>query len=256
MKVVILAGGLGTRLGEETELMPKPMVAIGDKPILWHIMKTYSHYGLNDFIVCLGYKGHVIKDYFTNYVSHTSDVTINLRSGDTTYHARQAEPWSVTLVDTGINSQTGGRLRRIRSYIGQAPFCMTYGDGVSDVDLHKLISYHKNHGKLATVTSVTPPGRWGALKIDKDKVTGFFEKVETEGSFINAGYFVLQPQVFDLIDNDETIWEQEPMRRLTENGELMAYRHHGFWQCMDNPREKRDLEKYWQSGRAPWKVWP
>jgi len=255
MKAVILAGGFGTRLGDETELMPKPMVPIGDMPILWHIMKIYSHYGIHDFIICLGYKAQVVKDFFANYALHTSDVTFELSTGNATYHHRQAEPWRVTLVDTGPASQTGGRLLRVCDYVGKESFCFTYGDGVSDIRIDKLIDYHRQHGKLATVTAVTPPGRWGMLNVDKDRVAGFSEKIESEESLINAGYFVLEPQIFDMIENDDTVWEQKPLQQLAQRGQLMSYRHRGFWQCMDNPRERRDLEKYWQSGKAPWKVW-
>lgn len=255
MKAVILAGGFGTRLGEETEVIPKPMVVIGDKPILWHIMKTYSHYGIQDFIICLGYKANVIKDFFTNYAVHTSDVTFDLKTGEATYHQRQAEPWRVTLIDTGAATQTGGRLRRVREYIGDETFCFTYGDGVSDINIKKLIDFHRQHKKLATVTSVSPPGRWGTMRVDGDQVAGFSEKVDMQESLINGGYFVLEPKVLDYISGDDTVWEQESIQELTKRGQLSAYRHTGFWQCMDNPREKRELEKYWQSGKAPWKVW-
>lgn len=256
MKAVILAGGLGTRLGEETEMIPKPMVRVGDQPILWHIMKTYSHYGINDFVICLGYRSHVIKEYFANYALHTSDVSFDLKTGEMTYHSRQAEPWRVTLIDTGPDSQTGGRLRRVRDYIGKETFCFTYGDGVSDVNIGELIRFHQHHGKLATVTAVLPPGRFGVLMVREQSVYGFAEKIEAQsGSLINGGYFVLEPKAIDYVENDQTIWEQGPMQKLTSQGQLMAWHHRGFWQCMDNPREKRDLEKYWQSGKAPWKVW-
>ncbi len=255
MKAVILAGGLGTRLGEETEVVPKPMVIVGDKPILWHIMKIYSHYGINEFIICLGYKGYAVKDFFANYALHTSDVTYDLQTGGAAYHHRDAEPWRVTLVDTGATTQTGGRLKRVRDFVGKERFCFTYGDGVSDVPIDKLIEFHKSHGRMATVTAVAQPGRWGLMKTEGERVTGFFEKMESADSLINAGFFVLEPSVFDLIEGDATLWEQEPMKEITQRGELMTYRHRGFWQCMDNPREKRELEKYWQSGSAPWKVW-
>jgi glucose-1-phosphate cytidylyltransferase len=256
MKAVILAGGFGTRLGEETELVPKPMVMIGDKPILWHIMKTYSHYGIHDFIICLGYKSHVVKDFFANYAIHTSDVTFELNNGKATFHQRQAEPWRVTLVDTGPNSMTGGRLKRVKDYVGHETFCFTYGDGVSDIPVDKLVAFHHAHGKWATVTAVTPPGRFGVMKMNGNQVEGFSEKVDIQESLINAGYFVLEPDVFDIIAGDSTSWEQEPLQKLASWGKLMAYRHTGFWQCMDNPREKRELEKLWVSGNAPWKCWP
>ncbi len=255
MKAVILAGGLGTRLGEETDLIPKPMVLIGGRPILWHIMKTFSHYGINEFVICLGYKSHVIKDYFANYALHTSDVSFEPRTGQMVYHHRQAEPWRVTLIDTGQDSQTGGRLRRVRDYIGDETFCFTYGDGVSDVRIDTLIDFHRRHGKLATVTAVVPPARWGVLRLEKDQVTGFSEKVATDDSLINGGYFVLEPKVIDYIDDDNSVWEQKPLQTLAGEKQLMAYMHRGFWQCMDNPREKRKLEILWQSGKAPWKIW-
>ena len=255
MKVVILAGGLGTRLAEETEIRPKPMVEIGGKPIIWHIMKIYSAYGMNEFIICLGYKGYMIKEYFANYALHMSDVTFDMGGGDTTIHHNYAESWRVTLVDTGEKTMTGGRLKRIRSYLENEDFCFTYGDGLSSVDINALIAFHRSHGRLATVTAVMPPGRYGAVKIESDRVADFLEKPQGDGSWINGGFFVLKPESIDLIEDDMTIWEQEPLRRLVAKDQLAAFTHSGFWQPMDTLRDKYNLEQLWASGEAPWKVW-
>ncbi len=253
MKAAILAGGLGTRLMEETETRPKPMVEIGGKPILWHIMKQYSSHGINEFVVCLGYKGYVVKEYFANYYLHMADVTIDMARNGLEIHRNTAEPWRVTLVDTGAATMTGGRLRRVRDFLGDAPFCMTYGDAVSTVDIAASVAFHHAHGKLATVTAVRPPARFGALDLHGGQVQGFREKPLGE-QLINGGFFVLQPEALDLIDGDDTTWEQEPMQRLAATGDLQAWRHDGFWQPMDTLREKRLLEDLWQSGRAPWRV--
>lgn len=256
MKAVILAGGLGTRLSEETDLMPKPMVQIGGKPILWHIMKTYSAHGVNDFVICCGYKGYVIKEYFANYFLHMSDVTFDMSTNNMEVHQRNAEPWRVTLVDTGEDTQTGGRLKRVSGYvISEDAFCFTYGDGVSDVDVTALINFHQHHGKWATVTAVTPPGRYGALERAGDQVTGFTEKPRGDGGLINGGYFVLSPKCLDLIEGDAMPWESVPMNALAAQNQLMAYEHWGFWQPMDTLREKHLLQAYWDSGTAPWKKW-
>ncbi|CAM3342925.1 glucose-1-phosphate cytidylyltransferase [Cupriavidus taiwanensis] len=256
MKAVILAGGLGTRISEESHLRPKPMIEIGGKPILWHIMKMYSSHGVNEFVVCLGYKGYVIKEYFANYFLHMSDVTFDMRENGVTVHQRKAEPWRVTLVDTGEDSMTGGRLRRVRSYLSpDEPFCFTYGDGVSDIDISAEIAFHRAHGKRATVAAVQPPGRYGALQRDNDKVVGFAEKPRGDGAWINGGFFVLNPQVIDLIDGDHVSWEEAPMRELAHSGQMVAFEHRGFWQPMDTLREKNQLEELWQSGAAPWKTW-
>jgi len=256
MKVVILAGGHGTRLSEETEMIPKPMVEIGGKPMLWHIMKTYSQYGFNDFILCLGYKGYVIKEYFSNYFLHTSDVTINLANNDTKVHSTAAEPWQVTLVDTGINTMTGGRLKRIEKYLGKEPFMMTYGDGVSDVDLKELKAFHKKHGKLATVTAVQPLGRFGSLDLNEDNsVNSFLEKPKGDKGWINAGFFVLDPAVIKYIKDDSSIWEREPLEKIAKEKQLSAFLHKGFWKPMDTLRDKLDLEDMWKKNKAPWKLW-
>ncbi|PWK35566.1 glucose-1-phosphate cytidylyltransferase [Cupriavidus plantarum] len=257
MKAVILAGGLGTRISEESHLRPKPMIEIGGKPILWHIMKMYSSHGVNDFIICLGYKGYVIKEYFANYFLHMSDVTFDMSGNKMEVHCQKAEPWRVTLVDTGDDSQTGGRLRRVRDYLApDEPFCFTYGDGVSDINLSAEIDFHRSHGRWATVAAVQPPGRYGALqRTDEGMVTGFAEKPRGDGGWINGGFFVLQPEVIDLIDNDQISWEQEPMGALAKQGHLLAFEHAGFWQPMDTLREKNQLEALWQTGKAPWKVW-
>jgi len=256
MKVVILAGGAGTRISEETLLRPKPMVEIGNKPILWHIMKIYSHYNIRDFIICLGYKGYMIKEYFANYFLHMSDVTIDLSNNTVEYHESHAEPWKVTLVDTGESSMMGGRLKRVKPYIEKEEFfCFTYGDGVADVNINDLIEFHKSHGKLATVTAVVPPGRFGAIEMEGGRVVSFKEKPLGDGGHINGGFFVLSPKVIEFIKDDSTIWEGEPMEQLTARGELMAYKHKGFWHPMDTLRDKNYLETLWNSGKAPWKIW-
>jgi len=256
MRTVILAGGLGSRLGEETGSRPKPMVEIGGMPILWHIMKIYSAAGLNDFVICLGYKGYVIKEYFANYFLHNSDVTIDLAKNHMEIHQSWSEPWRITLVDTGADTMTGGRLKAIRPYLNpDEPFCFTYGDGVADIDIGALVAYHKAHGLRATITSVAPPGRFGALEFDGDKVMSFREKPAGDGGQINGGFFVADPSVLDLVDGPETIWEQGPLEALAAAGELMAYRHDGFWQPMDTLRDKMHLEDLWSSGKAPWKRW-
>ncbi len=255
MKAVILAGGLGTRISEESHLKPKPMIEIGGKPILWHIMKIYSSHGIDEFIVCLGYRGYVIKEYFANYFLHMSDVTFDLAENRMEVHQASAEPWRVTLVDTGENTMTGGRLKRIAGYLGEDDFCFTYGDGVADVDIGALVAYHREQGRQATLTAVQPPGRYGALVLDGDRVERFQEKPRGDNAWINGGFFVLSPKVIDLIDGDETHWESDPLERLTAAGELSAYRHRGFWQPMDTLRDKTQLEQLWASGQAPWKRW-
>ncbi len=255
MKAVILAGGLGTRLSEETIVKPKPMVEIGSMPILWHIMKVYSHYGVNDFIVCLGYKGFMVKEYFANYFLHMSDVTFDMANNKMEVHHVKAEPWQVTLVDTGENTMTGGRLKRVASYIGENDFCLTYGDGVADINIKELIDFHNSQGTLATVTSVQPPGRFGALDIEDGKITAFKEKPQGDGSSINGGFFVLSPRVIDYINNESTKWENEPLEKLAKEGQLSAYQHKGFWQPMDTMRDKTMLNDLWERGKAPWKLW-
>ena len=255
MKAVILAGGLGTRLNEETDTKPKPMVEIGGKPILWHIMKIYSAHGISDFIICLGYKGYAIKEYFANYFLHVSNVTFDLAKNDMVVHQHNAEPWKVTLVDTGDSTMTGGRLKNVRSYLDNEDFCFTYGDGLGDVDIGELIKLHKSEGALATLTAVQPPGRFGAIKTDKNKIIGFQEKPEGDGGWVNGGFFILSPKVIDYIADETTVWEASPMENLAENGELSAYFHHGFWQPMDTLREKKYLEDLWKSGKAPWRTW-
>lgn len=253
MKAVIFAGGLGTRISEESDLRPKPMVEIGDRPILWHIMKMYSNHGINEFLICLGYKGYMIKEYFYNYYRHTSDFRINLASGDYEVLNTQTENWTITFIDTGQDTQTGGRLRRVRDYIGNETFCLTYGDGVSDIDISKEIEFHKSHGKLATVASVQPPGRFGMLTTDNSGlVTDFREKLQEEVGWINGGFFVLEPSVIDLIESDETVWEREPLESLARTGNLASFKHSGFWQPMDTLREKRILDEMASSGTAPW----
>ncbi len=257
MKVVILAGGLGTRISEETSVRPKPMVEIGGRPILWHIMKMYSAHGLNDFVVCCGYKGYVIKEYFANYFLHMSDVTFDMQNNSMEVHERHAEPWRVTLVDTGENTLTGGRLKRVAQYVRDDPaFCFTYGDGVADVDIGQLVAFHQNHGKHATVTAVQPPGRYGALRTQGDEVLGFVEKPQGDGGWINGGFFVLSPACLALLKDDTSSWEGAPLGTLAEQGQLMAYEHRGFWQPMDTLRDRNMLEDLWQRGQAPWKVWP
>lgn len=257
MKVVILAGGFGTRISEESHLKPKPMIEIGGRPILWHIMKTYSHYGFNDFVICLGYKGYCIKEYFAHYFLHEADVTFDFRMSNQQFiHNHHAEPWKVTLVNTGLNTLTGGRVKRIQSYIGNEPFMLTYGDGVSDVDIGKVVECHKAHGKLATVTSVQPSGRFGSLALSvENMVQGFQEKPKGDGGWINGGFFVLQPEVFDYIEDDRTIFERSPMENLAKDNQLVAYKHSGFWQPMDTMRDKDNLEELWQKNKAPWKLW-
>jgi glucose-1-phosphate cytidylyltransferase len=255
MKAVILAGGLGSRLSEETVVKPKPMVEIGGMPILWHIMKIYAHHGIHDFVICLGYKGYVIKKFFADYYLHVSDLTFDLRNNTKEVHDNTSEPWRVTLVDTGIQSMTGGRLRRVRKYLGNETFCMTYGDGVSDVDIQALLRFHAAHGKAATLTATQPPGRFGRLAIHGDRVGSFEEKPTGDGAYVNGGFFVLEPSVFELLDNDETVWEREPLEHLATHGQLFAYKHRGFWQPMDHLRDKKYLEELWDSGRAPWKSW-
>lgn len=257
MRTVILAGGLGTRLGEETAVRPKPMVEIGGMPILWHIMKIYSAAGLNDFVICLGYKGYLIKEYFANYFLHTADVTIDLRSGNgMQIHQTRSEPWRITLVETGAETMTGGRLAAIRPYLDPAePFCFTYGDGVADIDVAHLVRFHRAHGRRATITSVTPPGRFGSLEFDGDKVVAFKEKPAGDGGQINGGFFVADPSVLDLVEGPDTIWEQGPLEALAKNGDLVGYRHDGFWHPMDTLRDKIHLDQLWQSGAAPWKRW-
>ena len=253
MKAVIYAGGLGTRISEESDLRPKPMVEIGDRPILWHIMKMYSNHGINEFLICLGYKGYMIKEYFYNYYRHTSDFKINLASGDYEVLNTQTENWTITFIDTGQDTQTGGRLKRVRDYIGNETFCLTYGDGVSDIDISKEIEFHKSHGKLATVASVQPPGRFGMLTTDNSGiVTDFREKLQEEIGWINGGFFVLEPSVIDLIESDETVWEREPLESLARTGNLASFKHSGFWQPMDTLREKRILDEMASSGTAPW----
>lgn len=256
LKAVILAGGLGSRLGEETDLRPKPMIHIGERPILWHILKIYSHYGVNDFVICLGYKGYVIKEYFSNYFLHTSDVTLDIAGQSMQVHRHSAEPWRITLVETGPETMTGGRLKRVAPYLaGEDAFCMTYGDGVADVNVRALIDFHRGHGGEATLTGVRPPGRFGAMTLVESRIHRFEEKPVGDGSWINGGFFVLSPKALDRIEGDDTVWEQEPLRGLAEEGQLHSFFHDGFWQCMDTLRDKRTLEELWSSGKAPWKVW-
>lgn len=256
MKAVILAGGLGTRLSEETGLRPKPMVEVGGKPILWHIMKMYSSHGVNDFVICCGYKGYIIKEYFSNYFLHMSDVTFNMRENRMDIHQKRAEPWSVTLVDTGDASMTGGRVRRVAKYVqDEEAFFLTYGDGVSNVDIAASLAFHRSHGKIATITAVVPPGRFGALDIQAGAVRSFQEKPRGDGGMINGGFFVLSPKALSYIADDSTVWEQEPLMRLAADGQLMAFEHEGFWQPMDTLRDKQLLEKLWDENKAPWKTW-
>ena len=256
MKVVILAGGFGTRISEESHLKPKPMIEIGEKPILWHIMKTYSQYGFNDFVICLGYKQYLVKEFFADYFLYASDITFDLAKNEMKVHDNFAEPWKVTLVDTGLNTMTGGRVKRIQKYIGNEPFLLTYGDGVSDVNIEELVKYHKSHGKLATITTVNIAQRFGVMDITKEgQIKSFSEKNDVDGSLINAGYMVMNPEVFDYIEGDSTVFEKGPLEKLAKDGQLMSYHHNGFWQCMDTQREKKHLEELWESGNAPWKVW-
>jgi glucose-1-phosphate cytidylyltransferase len=256
MKVVILAGGLGTRIAEETGVRPKPMIEIGGRPILWHVMKIYSHQGFNDFIICLGYKGYMIKEYFANYFLHSSDVTFHMRENRMEVHRQSAEPWRVTLVDTGDTTQTGGRLRRVMAHVGEDPvFALTYGDGLADIDLDAELAFHRAHGRQATVTAVQPVTRFGALSLDGDRVVDFVEKPKNDGGLVSGGFFPLSPSVAALLEDDETVWEREPLERLAQSGELRAYHHKGFWQPMDTLRDRTFLEQHWQSGKAPWKRW-
>ena len=255
MKAVILAGGMGIRISEESHLRPKPMIEIGGKPIIWHIMKIYSAYGVNDFIVCLGYRGYMIKEYFANYYLHNADVTFDMTSNKMEVHQNSAEPWRITLVETGEHTMTGGRLKRVRSYLGDEDFCFTYGDGVSNVDIGKLLAFHRMQGTLGTLTAIQPPGRFGAIEMTQDKVSSFAEKPHGDGGWISGGFFVVSPKVIDLIAGDETIWEREPLERLAREGQLSAFRHAGFWQPMDTMRDKNLLEDLWNTDKAPWKVW-
>lgn len=255
-KAVILAGGLGTRLGEETNIRPKPMVEVGGMPIIWHIMKIYSAHGVNDFVICLGYKGYIIKEYFSNYFLHTADVTIDLQENRIDVHRKRSEPWRITLVDTGPDTMTGGRVKVIGSHLDpDEPFCLTYGDGVADIDIGALLAFHRSHGRKATITAVSPPGRFGALAMEGDAVTSFTEKPAGDGALINGGFFVLHPSVLDLIEGPMTIWERDPLEKLAASGELQAYHHNGFWQPMDTLRDKLFLDELWQTGAASWKVW-
>jgi glucose-1-phosphate cytidylyltransferase len=255
VKAVILAGGYGSRISEETTLRPKPMVEVGGKPVLWHILKIYSSHGVNDFVICCGYKGYLIKEYFANYALHSSDVTFDMRKNTVTVHQNSAEPWTVTLVDTGDDTATGGRLKRVRTYVGDEDFCFTYGDGVSNVNVTDLIAFHRKQGVMATITATQPPGRFGVLTIDRQKITSFKEKPPEGGGFINGGYFVLSPRVMDYIEGDATVWEREPLERLAAGGNLAAFVHTGFWQPLDTLRDKILLNDLWATGKAPWKVW-
>ena len=255
MKVVILAGGRGTRISEETEVLPKPMIQIGGKPVLWHIMKAYSHFGFNNFIICLGYKGYAIKEYFANYFLHSSDLTLDLSTNSMKVHGSKVEPWKVTLIDTGLDTMTGGRIKRVEKYVEERTFLLAYGDGIGNVDINKLIEFHKSKGKLATVTAVQLEGRFGALNIEKgDKVSSFIEKPRGDGAWINGGFFVLDPGIFKYIKDDSVIWEKEPLEKLAKDDQLNAYKHNGFWQCMDTIRDKLELEQLWNAGNAPWKL--
>ena len=256
MKVVILAGGLGTRISEESHLKPKPMIGIGDRPILWHIMKIYSHYGFNDFIICLGYKQYIVKEFFAGYYMHTSDVTFDLKNNEMTVQKNTSEPWRVTLVDTGLNTMTGGRIKRVQEYIGNEPFMLTYGDGVADIDIDKLLKFHKSHGKIGTLTAINIDQRFGVLDIaENGNISAFREKKASDKSVINGGFMVMNPEIFDYIDGDDTVFEKNPLENIAKQGQLMAYSHNGFWQCMDTQRDKQLLEKLWESGNAPWKLW-
>ena len=253
MKAVILAGGLGTRISEESYLKPKPMIEIGGKPLIWHVMKIYSHYGINEFIICCGYKGYAIKEYFANYFLHMSDVTFDISNNSTEIHQNYSEPWKITLVDTGEETMTGGRIKRVQKFVGSETFCMTYGDGLADINIEKLLTHHNKHKKLATITGVQPPGRFGALEIDGSNVSGFQEKPKGGNSIINGGFFVLNEEIFKYIKGDDTLWEKEPLEKLATDGELSVFRHEGFWQPMDTLREKNILEELWASNKAPWK---
>jgi len=257
MKVVILAGGFGTRISEESHLKPKPMIEIGDMPILWHVMKIYSHYGYNDFVICCGYKSHMIKEYFADYYLHRSDVTFDFsKNNKMTVHSNFSEPWKVTLVDTGLNTMTGGRIKRIQKYIGNEPFMLTYGDGVSDVNIDELVKFHESHGKIATMTAINVGQRFGVLDIDENNgINAFREKSEDDGSMINGGFMAINPEIFEYIEGDSTVFEKEPLETIVKMGELMAYKHEGFWKCMDTQRDKQQFESLWESGNAPWKKW-
>lgn len=256
MKVVILAGGMGTRISEETSIIPKPMIEVGGKPILWHIMKIFSYYGFNDFIICLGYKSYIVKEYFSHYFLHMSDVTIDMANNNTEIHSSASEPWKVTLVDTGLNTMTGGRLKRIQKYVGNDTFMMTYGDGVGNVNINELIKFHKQQKKYATITGVQPTGRFGALDLQEDNtVRAFYEKPVGDRTWVNGGFFVLQPEIFNFIKDDSTTWEKEPLEKLGKENQLVAYKHSGFWKPMDTLRDRTELENLWQSGNAPWKIW-
>jgi len=255
VKAIILAGGFGTRISEETSNKPKPMIEIGNKPILWHILKIYSHYGINEFIICCGYKGYVIKEYFANYFLHNSDVTFNMSDNSMQIHTKKSEPWKITLVDTGENTMTGGRLKRVSEYINNESFCFTYGDGVADININELIKFHNRNGRQATLTAVKPPGRFGSIKFERGKVLSFQEKPKGDGNMINGGFFVLEPSVFDLIDNDECTWEDKPLKTLADTDQLSAYFHNGFWQPMDMLKDKNFLEELWRSSNPPWKCW-
>ena len=255
MKAVILAGGLGTRISEETSSKPKPLIEVGGMPILWHIMKIYSSYGINDFVICCGYKGYMIKEYFANYSLHMSDVTFDMKNNSMEVHHKSVEPWKVTLVDTGLNTSTGGRLGRVKKYVNNDTFCFTYGDGVADINISDLIKFHKNEKKMATITAVQPPGRFGSLEIENDDVLKFKEKPTGDGNWINGGFFVLEPKVFEYIKEDSTIWEHEPLEKLSHERQLSAYKHKGFWHAVDTLRDKNYLEELWASGKAGWKIW-
>jgi len=255
MKAVILAGGYGTRISEETHLKPKPLIEVGGMPILWHIMKNYSFYNINDFVICCGYKGYLIKEYFANYFLHMSDVTFDMKNNKMEVHRKFVEPWTVTLVDTGLETMTGGRLKRIEQFVDKDSFCFTYGDGLSDVNITELIDFHKNKGTVATVTAVQPPGRFGTLKIDDNKISSFTEKPAGDGNWINGGFFVLESKIFDYIENDSTIWERDPLEKLSSQGQLSAFKHRGFWQPLDTLRDKNHLDDLWNSHKAPWKIW-
>jgi glucose-1-phosphate cytidylyltransferase len=255
MKLVLLAGGLGTRLSEETVLKPKPMVEIGGKPMLWHIMKLYSYFGIHDFVICCGYKGYLIKEYFLNYFYHVSDITIDLNDNSVKIHKKQTEQWKVTLVDTGNDTMTGGRIKAIKDYVGNETFCLTYGDGLADIDIDELIKHHQSQNKFATITGTEPPGRFGSLRVEGNKVLGFQEKPKGDGAIINGGFFVLQPEIFDFIGGEDTLWERDPLENLAKANQLSVYKHDGFWQPMDTLREKNYLEELWASNKAPWKLW-
>ena len=255
MKAVILAGGLGTRISEETHLKPKPMIEIGGMPLLWHIMKTYSFHGINDFVICCGYKGYVIKEYFANYFLHMSDVTFDMKQNTMDVHKKSAEPWKVTLVDTGLDTMTGGRLKRVKKYVENETFCFTYGDGLSDISVKNLIDHHSKQKTLSTVTAVQPPGRFGALNIEKNKIISFEEKPSGDGSWINGGYFVLEPGIFDYVENDQTVWERQPLETLAKDSQLSVHKHKGYWNAVDTLRDKNHMQDLWNSKQAPWKVW-